>query len=281
MPSWKEYKTKILFLSPILIYLTCLFIFPLLLLSSFSFFSMVPGQIEFVKKFTLENYIQLTSRTYVESFTWTIGVALLLASISLISSLPLSYFLAREKGIGKTFIELSLLFPFFGGIFYAYSFLYAFAPQGIVNYILMNLHIIREPLQLFHSELTTIVGLMFIYLPLCTLIIRSAFVAIDPVYEEAALCMGASRLKVFFKITLPLAKTGIAGAFLITFGQAVSAFDVPYIMAGPYNRWLSSKIWQEMFFFMNYPFAAAIAVVLVLISILTLLSLFKTKAIGG
>jgi putrescine transport system permease protein len=109
---------------------------------------------------------------------------------------------------------------------------------------------------------------------------RSAFVGIDPVYEEAAICLGESKLRTFLKITLPLAKTGVTGAFLITFGMGVSVFDIPYIMAGPYNRWLSSKIWQEMFFFMNWPFAAAVAVVLVLIAIVILLLMFKTKAVA-
>ena len=280
MAFWKKHKLKILTLLPISTYLLVLFIFPLALLGSFSFFTTVPGQFGFTTELTLKNYLRLTGKAYVDSLTWTMGVALLLSVGSIILSLPLAYFLAREEGVGKTFIELTLLFPFFGGIFYAYSFLYAFAPQGIVNFFLLNLRIISEPLEFFHSETSTIIGLVFIYLPLCALIIRSAFVGVDPVYEEAAMCMGASRLKAFFKVTLPLAKTGVAGAFLITFGTAVSVFDVPYVMAGPYNRWLSSIIWQQMFFFMNWPFAAATAVVLIVISIVSLILMFKTRAVA-
>ena len=280
MVFWKKHKLKILTLLPISIYLIVLFIFPLALLGSFSFFSTVPGEFGWTTELTLRNYIRLTGKRYVNSFVWTLGVALFLATTSIILSLPLAYFLAREKGFGKTFIELSLLFPFFGGIFYAYSFLYAFAPQGIVNFFLLNLRIISEPLELFHSETSTIFGLIFLYIPLCALITRSAFIGVDPVYEEAALCMGASRLRTFLKVTLPLAKTGVVGAFLITFGTAVSVFDVPYVMAGPYNKWLSSIIWQQMFFFMNWPFAAATAVVLILVSIVALLLMFRTKAVA-
>lgn len=278
MSLWEKHKTKIFTILPISIYLVVLFIFPLVLLGSFSFYTPIPGKVGFTTELTLSNYVRVVGKAYTNSFVWTIGIALFLAIVSLTISLPLAYFLAREKGVGKTFIELSLLFPFFGGIFYAYSFLYAFAPQGIVNFFLLNLRIISKPLELFHSDISTVFGLTFIYIPLCALIIRSAFVGVDPVYEEAAKCLGAGRLQTFLKITLPLAKTGVAGAFLITFGTAVSAFDVPYIMAGPYNKWLSSKIWQEMFFFMNWPFAAAIAIILILISTLILLLLFKTKA---
>ena len=113
-------------------------------------------------------------------------------------------------------------------------------PQGPVNWLLMGLHLIKEPLRLGSSPIAVVVWMC---LPtLSVLLIRSAFAGVDVIYEEAAQIMGASWLTTFFKVTVPLAKNGIMGALLLTISGGVGAYTMPLILVGPYNTWLTTKI---------------------------------------
>jgi len=212
--------------------------------------------------FSFVNFAEaFTDPSYRFSIGWTIGIAFLTASINILLALPVAYYLARMKVWGRGVIELSFLLPIFGDIFTIYALAYALTPKGPLNWLLMNLHIIREPLELVgNSPLGVIIWMS---LPtLSVLLIRSAFVNVDIVYEEAAQTMGANTLLTFFRVTVPLARKGIAGAFLLTFSGAVGAYTIPLILAGPYNNWLTNKIQREVSPYFNYPMASALGVIL-------------------
>ncbi len=171
-------------------------------------------------------------------------------------ALPVAYYLARMRVWGRNVIELSFLLPIFGEIFTIYALAYALTPQGPLNWLLMNLHLIQEPLSLVGSPIGVIIWMS---LPtLSVLLIRSAIAGVDLVYEEAAQTMGASTLRTFFRVTVPLASRGIAGAFLLVFSGAVGAYTIPLILAGPYNDWLTNKIQREVTPYFNYPMASAL-----------------------
>jgi ABC-type spermidine/putrescine transport system permease subunit I len=230
--------------------------------------------------FTLENFARAFSgeETYLQSIVWTVGVAFLTSAISITLSLPVAYFLARFNPRGKSIIEISFLLPIFGDIFTLFAVAYAFTPQGPVNWLLMGLGLIREPLQFLGSPLGVIVWMS---IPtLAVLLIRSALVGVDVLYEEAAQTMGATPVRTFIKVTLPLAKRGIMGALLLSVSAGVGAYTVPLVLAGPYNLWLSNKIYREINPFNNYPMASALGVILTLVSFLFLLLYLRTQESG-
>jgi spermidine/putrescine transport system permease protein len=266
---------------PAIIYTIVWFLVPFLLLTSFSIFTKkgIGAAMEITTTPTLENYYRTFQGDLLHSLMWTIEVSVLIAIISIVLALPVAYYLARSKG-PKAFIDLSLLFPFFGGIFYAYALLYAFAPQGIINWALLNLHLIQEPLRLLKTNESVIIVSSIIDISIATMLLRSGLVEVDPVYEEAAMCMGASRLKAFFKVDVPLVKTALAGAWLLIFGGEVASYNLPYIVAGPHNKWMSSKLYLQLVQYTNFPLSAAIAVVLTLLSVIVLLMYMKTIGRG-
>jgi ABC-type spermidine/putrescine transport system permease subunit I len=174
--------------------------------------------------------------------------------------MPVAYFLARYKPFGRGLIEISFLLPIFGEIFTVYALAYALVPQGPVNWALMGLGIIKEPLRLVSSPIAVVAWMC---LPtLSVLLIRSAFAGVDVIYEEAAQVMGASWLVTFFRVTIPLAKNGIMGALLLSISGGVGAYTMPLILVGPYNIWLTNKIQREVDPFFNYPMASALGVLL-------------------
>lgn len=283
LSDWlRRHGTTLLLLAPLLIYMALVFAVPVGFQVAFAFFrrELYRGVIWLpVPAFSLENFKRVfTESTYLTSLLWTVGVALFTSAVSITLALPVAYFLARYKPFGRALIELSFLLPIFGDIFTIYALAYAFAPQGPLNWLLMSLRLIKEPLRLIASPVSVIIWMS---LPtLSVLLIRSALAGVDVMYEEAAQTMGANWLRTFFRVTIPLAKKGIMGALLLAISGAVGVYTLPLVLVGPYSPWLSIKIQKEVDPFFNYPMASALGVVLTAICSILMYLYLRTQEEG-
>ncbi len=278
--GWRRaHGSTVLLLLPLLLYMGAIFVVPMALQIGFAFYSreLYKGVIWLpVPDFTLGNFARVfTEAEFLNSLGWTVGVALLTSAVSITLALPIAYFLARYNAFGGPLIELSFLLPIFGEVFTLYALAYALTPQGPINWLLTSLGVIDQPLQLTRSPLMAIIWMS---IPaLSVLLIRGAIAGVDVVYEEAAQTMGASGLRTFCRVTVPLAKRGIVGALLLNISAAVGAYTVPLILVGPSNHWLTTKIQREVTPFYNYPMASALGVVLTAISGLVLYVYLRTQ----
>lgn len=278
-----RYGPTLLLLAPLLLFMLSVFAVPMAFQVAFAFFTR-----EFYKNvvwipkpaFDFGNFIAaFTEPGYRYSILWTLGIAAVTTAANVLLALPVAYFLARMKVWGRGLIELSFLLPIFGEIFTIYALAYALTPEGPLNWLLKKLHLINEPLSLVGSPWSVIIWMS---LPtLSVLLIRSAFTGVDSVYEEAAQTMGASSWQTFLRVTIPLAKNGIAGAFLLGFSGAVGAYTMPLILVGPYNDWLTNKIEREVNPYFNYPMASALGVILTLICGILFYFYLGTQEKGG
>lgn len=276
----RQHGSTVLLLLPLLLYMALVFAVPIVLQIAFGFFSreLYQGVIwKIVPDFTLDNFALIFSpqKNYLSNLIWTLGVAFFTSTLSIAFALPVAYFLARYEARGKSLIEVSFLLPIFGDVFTVFALAYAFAPQGPVNWLLMGLGLIQQPIQFVGSPLIVIIWMS---VPtLSVLLIRSAMVGVDVIYEEAAQTMGATSFQTFRKITIPLAKRGIMGALVLSISAGVGAFTLPLFLAGPYNRWLSNSIYREYTPNGNFPMASALGVILTLVSFLFLFLYLRTQ----
>ncbi len=283
LQAWYRRRgTTLLLLAPLLIYMALVFALPVGYQVAFAFYSreLYKGVLwQPVPDFTLENFSRVFSEEeYLRSLGWTVGVALFTATVSITLSLPVAYFLARYQPKGKAIIELSFLLPIFGEAFTLYALAYAFAPEGPLNWLLMGLGLVQKPVQLIGSPLSVIIWMS---IPtLSVLLIRSALVGVDVMYEEAAQTMGANALQTFVRVTFPLAKKGIMGALLLSVSGAVGVYTVPLILVGPYNIWLANKIQREVDPFFNYPMASALGVILTALCAFLMYLYLRTQEAG-
>lgn len=284
LENWRrQHGGTLLLLTPLLVYMGLVFAIPITLQIAFGFYSreLFKGVLwRPVPDFTLGNFVRAFSgdEPYFQSIVWTVGVAFFTSAVSISLALPVAYFLARYNPRGKSFIEVSFLLPIFGDIFTLFAIAYAFTPRGPVNWFLMGLGLIREPIQFLGSPVGVIIWMS---IPtLSVLLIRSALVGVDVLYEEAAQTMGANAFLTFIKVTLPLAKRGIMGALLLSVSAGVGVYTVPLVLAGPYNSWLSNKINREINPFNNYPMASALGVILTLVSFLFLFLYLRSQEAG-
>ena len=255
-----------LLVAPVLIYIFVVLILPLLIEIYYSFLTREQGTYTFhiVQKFTLDNYIQVFTQKYIiESLAFTIGISFVIAVGTVVLGMPVAQFLARGTGRGKIFIEMCLLLPLFGDIFAAYALLYAFAPQGIVNWFLMGIGLIHEPLHLVNQPISAVIAMM---LPsLSVLLMRGALIRVDPVYEEAATMLGANPFRAWYATTFKLARVGVAGAFLLTFIGGMGAFTIPLILVNANNAWISTQL-RALFTGNNVTLASSVSIVLTLLT---------------
>jgi ABC-type spermidine/putrescine transport system permease subunit I len=279
----RQYGGTLLLLLPLLLFMALVFAVPIVLQVAFGFFSreLYQGVIwKIVPDFTLDNFALIFSpeKSYFVNLLWTLGVAFFTSSLSIALALPVAYFLARYEARGKSLIEISLLLPIFGDVFTVFALAFAFVPQGPVNWLLMGLGLIHEPIRFIGSPLIVIIWMC---VPtVSVLLIRSAMVGVDVIYEEAAQTMGATSFQTFRKITIPLAKRGIMGALVLSISAGVGAFTMPLFLAGPYNHWLSNSIYREYTPNGNYPMASALGVILTVVSFVFLFLYLRTQEAG-
>ena len=166
----------------------------------------------------ISNYIEFFKDTY---YLKTFGNTLLLSTLLLVTTtvfgVPLAYILARYRHRGKTIftalILLPIVLPAFAGVF---AFIIFFGKYGTINLLLMDFGLIAEPINFIYGRH----GLVFIQalhmLPFMVLGLSAGFTNIDPSFEEAAEVEGASGIRRFFTITLPLCTPSyMAGAVLV------------------------------------------------------------------
>jgi iron(III) transport system permease protein len=166
----------------------------------------------------LSNYLGFFRDTY---YLKTFGNTLILSTLVLLTTtgfgVPLAYILARYRQRGKTvftaLILLPIVLPAYAGVF---AFIIFFGKYGTLNLLLMDAGLIKTPINFIYG-MQGLVGIQSLHmLPFIVLSLSAGFTNIDPSFEEAAEVEGASGLRRFFTVTLPLCTPSyLAGAVIV------------------------------------------------------------------
>ena len=142
--------------------------------------------------------------------------------------------------------------------------------SGIINQTLMSLNIISEPLSLMYNNLGIIIGMVYTLIPFMILPLYSSVSTIDKSLLEAASDLGASKWQKFKNIILPQTFPGLFNGALMVFTPALGYFFIVDVLGGGKIMILGNLIKNQFLTARNWPFGAAIAVSLVLITILVI-----------
>jgi putative spermidine/putrescine transport system permease protein len=105
------------------------------------------------------------------------------------------------------------------------------------------------------------------FLPFMILSVMSVVAQINPVLEQAAANLRANRFVTFRRVVLPLAMPGILSGLTLVFILTASAFITPRLIGGPRIQMVGSLIYQQVLTILNWPFAAAMAFILLVITL--------------
>ncbi len=137
---------------------------------------------------------------------------------------------------------------------------------GITN-LLVAVGLMDKPVALLPTFGAVLTGMVYQALPYTILVLYPALVRLDPTLLEAARTLGASPVRAFFNVVAPALRNTIVATLIMVFVFALGSYLLPQILGRPQHWTLSVLITDQAIYQSNMPFAAAMAVFLVLISL--------------
>lgn len=215
-------------------------------------------------KLNLSNYIGLfTDSQYVQAYLSSIKIAAISTFLALLIGYPMAYVIAKLPPSGRNIAMMLVILPSWTSfLIRVYAWIGILKPNGLLNDLLMSLHLISEPLQISNTPTAAYIGIVYCYLPFMVLPLYTNLVKHDHRLLEAAYDLGAKPWKAFFKITLPLSKAGIIAGCMLVMIPAVGEFVIPELLGGPDTLMIGRVLWNEFFNNRDWPTASAVAIVM-------------------
>lgn len=250
------------------------------LLTWYSFLTYDTIQI-FTYEYTLENWGRLLKTSaFHRVFFRTILFSTLVTACCVVLAVPYAYLVVRtDRPLFRYLLLFGLFVPFFSGVIIrAYGWLILLGRNGALNWLLGTVGI--EPLDIIGTPTAVIIGLVQYLLPFAVLMITPAIASIDPDLERAARNAGANQLETFRYIVLPLARPGVTAAAIVVFTISMANYSIPDLLGGGTNDFVANFIYRTVFGTLNYPFAAVLSIVLVLVASVVVLGIFRRYGTG-
>lgn len=253
---------------PILIFLAIFFFYPAI---NLLFFSLLTQDAKGIvgPPLTLAHYTRFFDvDLYLRVFWNTLRISLVTSAFAIVLGYPVAIVMAKSGPIVSRIIALIVIAPLIVSVVvrsYGWQLILANTPAGLLNWVLMSLGITSEPLAILYSETAVVIGSLHVFFPMMVLPLASALGKIDPNLEDCARTLGAPWWKVFLRVTLPLSVPGLVAGFTLVFSLTAGSFVTPVILGGTTATMLGNLIEQQIFVVYDWPFGAAIAVVLVLV----------------
>ena len=280
--TMKKRKNKSIYLMLVPIYaFTIIFVlFPILYMILLSFLSKAEVW-GVVKEVTLDNYKKITEPLYIKTFLDSIKLAAISTGFVVLLGYPFGYFMAKlSKKWKRRMMEL-IMVPFWtSGLMRLYGWIIVFRSNGTLDQILMGLHITKSPLKLLYSYEAVVVGMIYALMPFMVLSVYSSAEKMDWILVEAARDLGATKFKAFITITLKQTMPGLLSGVILTFVPSMGMFFVADLLGGNKIVLVGSVIQEQLTKGRNLPFAAAMSVVLMLLTTM-LISLYKRVTGSG
>jgi spermidine/putrescine transport system permease protein len=273
---FKNLKTYLAFAigAPALIWQVIFFYVPLATIVFYSFLNINDhGKII---GFTTGNFLSIAKWSYFLTIFSSIGLALITGIISLMIGFPLSYFIAFRGGKYKTIFLFLLLVPFWTNfLLHIYAWFFVLEKEGFLNTLLMNLHLIKQPIHFLNSFFSVTLMMVYYYLPFMALPIYSALERFDHSLLEASLDLGASKFQTFKRILVPLVLSSIRAGFFLVYIPAFGEFVIPELMGGDKNFYVGSVVSQFVLGEQTAKLGTAFTVLSIIILIITVGLLYQ------
>jgi len=255
-----------LFFLPLAIFTIAFIVGPLLYMIIISFMRR-SGSWGIEAVFSFQNYARILEPVYLDTFRQSIKLAFISTFTVIITGYPFGYFMARLEPRWRSRVMLLLIIPFWtSALMRLYGWIIMFRANGTLDFALMRLHITREPLRLLYTYPAVVTGMIYGLLPF---MIYSVFVSaekIDRGLVEAARIMGANRVQAFLTISLPLTMPGLFSGVILTFIPSMGLYFIADILGGNKVVLVGNLIRDQLLNVHDWPFAAAISVVLMILT---------------
>ena len=215
-----------------------------------------------VPDWTLQNYANLfTTRMYIITLLKTGGISLLVTLLALLFGYPFAFFLVRyvRKQLQIPLLMLVII-PFWTSyLLRVYAWMGILGRKGVINSLLMALHIIKEPLSfLLYNNMSVTLVFLYLYLPFAIITLYAAIEKFDFTQMSAAADLGAPPWRSFVEIMLPQTKQGVITSFIFIFIPMLGEYIAPKLVGGTSGTMIAILI-VNLFRGFQIPQGAAVA----------------------
>jgi len=234
--------------------------------------------------FGVRQYLLFFGDGYNRGILWeTLGLGVATTVVTAVLGYPVAWLYGVATARWRRVLMLLILLPLLtSSVVRTFAWVVILGNQGLINQVLLGLGWVSAPLRLLYTPQAVILSLAQIELPLMVLPLITALSAIDTRLPEASHALGASRWRTWWKIVLPLSVPGLLSGTLLVFTGAVSAFVVQTLVGGGQLMYMPFYIYEQAIQTQDYPFASALAVILLLcvLVVVTLLNYFGRRTRG-
>jgi len=273
-PAWLSGKTAVIGIPYVWLALCSLLPFLLVLKISFgemdasgpfgTLFSYIDGVLGI--KLKLTNYIYLAmDDLYIIAYLNSIKYAALTTTMCLIIGYPFAYFMARASQSRRAVLMMLVMLPFWTSfLLRIYAWKGMLSNNGVINNFLMSIGAIDAPIHMMNTEFSLMIGMVYSYLPFMILPLFTNLSKLDVRFIEAAADLGSNPWSTFWRVTVPLSKSGIIAGSMLVFIPCVGEFVIPDLLGGPSTIMIGHVMWDEFFSNVDWPMASTVTVVVIL-----------------
>jgi spermidine/putrescine transport system permease protein len=227
--------------------------------------------------FTLRNYARIGIPEYAGTFIQSIQLALFSTSMVALIGYPFGYCMARLHQPWRNRVMMLLIIPFWtSSLMRLYGWIIVFRANGTLDALLMKAGLSAAPLKLLYTYPAVVTGMIYALVPFMIYSVYASAEKLDWELVEAARDLGASRLSAFLTVSLPLTMPGLFSGVVLTFIPSMGLFFIADILGGNKVVLVGNLIHEQLMRAHDWPFAAALSVVL---TIMTSLFIFLYRRI--
>jgi len=229
---------------------------------------------------TLENYrFVLGDRLYLLTYLNSIGLAAVATLLCLLLGYPMAYGIARSRPATRHLLLLLVILPFWTSfLLRVYAWMGILSSHGTLNRLLLWAGVVERPLEILYTNTAVFLGMVYSYLPFMILPLYANLVQLEQDLLDAAADLGGRPSEVFRDVTLPLSLPGVVAGCLLVFIPAIGEFVIPALLGGSDALMIGRVVYDEFFLNRDWPVAAAVAVLLLLLLLGPIALLQRTQA---
>lgn len=218
-------------------------------------------------EWTLDNYLKLLNPNYLAVLGNSLKLAFFTTAVCLLIGYPFGYRMARTGKKWRGILMLLVIVPFWtNALIRVYGWRILLMGDGPVNSFLMALGLIESPLKLLNTFGAVLLGMVYALLPFMILPVFSSVEKMDWALVEASRDMGASPVRAFLTVTLPMTLPGVLAGCVLTFVPSIGLFFMSDLLGGATELLMGNLVSDQLLRSRDWPFAAAISVLMMLMT---------------
>ena len=213
---------------------------------------------------TLDNFRKILDPVFVSVFVISLDMGVITTVICLALAYPMAYFIAKFDENSQSILILLVTIPMWiNTLLRTYAWISLLSDNGIVNSFLKMIGL--NPVNMMYTNFSVVMGLVCDLVPFMVIPIHTSLAKMDYSLIEAASDLGASRFKVFTKVTLKLSLPGVISGVTMVFLLSISAFVIPVLLGGHQFVLIGNLIENQFISVGDWNFGSAISVILAIV----------------